>query len=144
MDGIFAIAAAVRRFGQGRPGGWLLFEGLVGVIAGIVAFFFTSIASLALLFLIAAWAIITGIMEIVQAVELRRVLTNEWLLILGGAAAVIFGVLILFFPGAGLVAVTWLIGIYAIIYGVLLLGLAWRLRGFKRAAERAGAMGHPA
>jgi uncharacterized membrane protein HdeD (DUF308 family) len=91
VDGIFALVAAIRYAEPGTPRSWLLFEGVVGIIAGILAFLFTGIAALALLYLISAWAIVTGIFEIVQAVELRRVIVNEWLLILSGIASVIFG-----------------------------------------------------
>lgn len=129
VDGIFAIAGAVRRFEQRRPGGWLLFEGIAGVIFGVLAFFFTALTAQALLYLIAAWAVITGTLEIAEAIELRLVLENEWVLILSGAASVVFGALMFFFPAAGLVAVTWVIGIFAVIFGGLELWLAWRLRG---------------
>lgn len=129
VDGIFAIAGAIRRFEQRRPGGWLLFEGIVGVLVGFLAFIFTGLTAQALLYLIAAWAVITGTLEIAEAVELRLVLENEWVLILSGAASVVFGILLFFFPAAGLVAVTWMIGIFAVIFGGLELWLAWRLRG---------------
>ena len=95
---------------------------------------------MALLFVIGAWAIVTGVFEIVQAVGLRHVIANEWLLLLSGAASVIFGVLI-FFPRAGLVAVVWLIGIYAIVFSVLLIGLSLRLRSLRvRLPESSGRM----
>lgn len=136
VDGILAFAAAVWRFERRQPGGWLLVEGAVGVIAGILAFIFTGIAALTLLYLIAIWAILTGALEIAAAVELRRALTNEWLLILGGAASVVFGALLFFFPEAGIVTVAWLVGVYAIIFGALEAGLAWRLRSVRRAIER--------
>ncbi len=128
IDGIFSIVAAVRAIGRHGRFGWLLFEGIVGVIAGILAFVLPGLTALVLLYVIGAWAIITGIMEIVQAIELRRVIRNEWLLILGGAASVIFGVLLFLFPGAGALAVVWLIGAYAIIFGALLIALSLRLR----------------
>lgn len=128
VDGIFALVAAFRNAAPGMSRGWLIFEGIVGVLAGILAFLFTGIAALALLALISAWAIITGILEIVQSIELRRVITNEWLLILSGVASVIFGVLLVLFPSAGIVAVSWLIGIYALVFGVLLIVLSLRLR----------------
>lgn len=131
VDGVFAIAAAVRRIQHRAPSGWLLLEGIAGILAGILAFLFTGIAAVALLFLIGAWAIVTGVFEFVQAVELRRAIANVWLLLLSGAASVIFGVLIFFFPSAGLVAVVWLVGIYAIIFGVLLIALSLRLRSLR-------------
>ena len=132
VDGIFAVVSAIRGRTAIRDWGWLLVEGIIGILIGVVTFFSTSTTALFLLYLIAFWAIITGIAEIVQAVQLRRTIPNEWALILGGAASVIFGVLLLLFPGTGALAIVWLIGIYAIIFGILLLALAWRLRGMQQ------------
>ena len=127
VDGILAVWAAIR--GEtGAQNRWaVLFEGIVGVIAGIIAFVWPGISALAILYVIAAWAIITGIFEIVSAIQLRQAISNEWLLGLSGVASLIFGIVIALFPGSGVLAITWLIGIYAIIFGILLLGLAWRL-----------------
>ncbi len=132
VDGIFAVVAAIRGRTELRDWGWLLIEGIIGILIGIITFFSVSTTALVLLYLIAFWAILTGIAEIVQAVQLRRLISNEWLLILGGAVSVIFGLLLIIFPGSGALAVTWLIGIYAIIFGILLLGLSWRLRGMQQ------------
>jgi uncharacterized membrane protein HdeD (DUF308 family) len=136
VDGIFAIAAAVRGFERRRGNSWwLLVEGIAGIIAGLVAFFWPGITALVLLYIIAGWAIVTGILEIVQAVEMRRVIRNEWLLILSGVASVIFGILLFLFPGAGALTVVWLIGIYAIVFGALLIGLSLWLRRMQRTVE---------
>lgn len=132
VDGIFAVVSAIRGRTTIRDWGWLLAEGIFGILIGIFAFFRTGATALFLLYLIAIWAILTGIAEIVQAVRLRRVISNEWLLILGGAASVLFGLLLIIFPGTGALAVVWLIGLYAIIFGLLLLGLSWRLRGMQQ------------
>jgi uncharacterized membrane protein HdeD (DUF308 family) len=124
IDGVFAIVAGA------RSGSWLLgLEGALGIVAGALAFFYPGITALVLALLIAAWAIVTGIVEIAAAIGLRRVISNEWVLIVGGVLSIVFGVLIAVFPGAGLVAIIWLIGIYAILWGAVLLGLALRLRG---------------
>jgi uncharacterized membrane protein HdeD (DUF308 family) len=132
VDGIFAIIAAVRAIEQRRSFGLLLFEGVVSIIAGVLTFFYPGLTALVLLYFIAAWAIITGIAEIVQAVEMRRVIRNEWLLILGGVASVLFGILLILFPGTGALTLVWLIGIYAIIFGGALIGLSLRLRGMQQ------------
>lgn len=137
VDGIFALVAAVRVAGaQGR---WwpLLLESLVSIAAGVLTFVWPGITALALLFVIAAWAIVTGVFEIVAAVRLRKEISDEWALGLSGAASVIFGFWLLIFPGAGALAVVWLIGIYAIVFGVLLLMLAFRLRGMQEMAPAA-------
>lgn len=135
VDGIFAIIAAVRAIEQRRSFGWLLFEGVVGIIAGVLTFFYPGLTALVLLYFIAAWAILTGIAEIVQAIELRRVIHNEWLLILGGIASILFGLLAFFLPGVTALTLIWLIGIYAIIFGVALIALSLRLRGMQHRRE---------
>ncbi|MGE5333693.1 MAG: HdeD family acid-resistance protein [Nitrososphaerota archaeon] len=128
IDGIIAVYLAIRGRQNLRNWGWLLVEGIAGILIGILTFRWPGVTGLVLLAFIAAWAIITGIMGIFEAIELRRVINNEWLLILSGAASVLFGLLLIIFPGTGALALIWLIGIYAIIFGALLLVLAWRLR----------------
>jgi uncharacterized membrane protein HdeD (DUF308 family) len=107
-----------------KEDGWaLLFvEGILGIVAGVVAFVWPGITAFALLFLIAAWAIVSGIIEMVAAFTIPVMGTkNEWLLGLAGLASVIFGVLVAIWPRQGLLAVVWLIGIYAIVAGILYL-----------------------
>jgi uncharacterized membrane protein HdeD (DUF308 family) len=127
VDGVLALVSAFRTSHDHRWG--LIVEGIVGIGAGVVTFLYPGITALVLLYIIAAWALITGILEIVVAVRLRRVVTNELWLILGGVASVLFGLALLAAPGAGAVAVIWLIAIYAVVFGVLMLGVAWRLHG---------------
>ena len=130
VDGIFAIVAAVRAAGQEARWWLLLVEGILGVLVGIVTFIWPGLTALALLYLVAAWAIVTGILEIVGAIRLRREIEGEWALILAGVLSVIFGVLLAVIPApAGLLSLTWLIGVYAIVFGVIMLILAFRLRG---------------
>jgi len=83
---------------------------------------------LALLYLIAAWAIVRGVSEIVAAVRLRRHITNEWMLIVGGALSILFGVLVALFPGAGAISLVWAIGVFAVVFGLVAVGSALRLR----------------
>lgn len=129
VDGAVVLGAAIaNRVPIGRSRGWLVFDGIVGVAAGIVTFAWPDVTALALLFVIAAWAIITGVVEISTAIELRQVIHNEWLLGLAGVASVVFGILLVITPGAGALVITWLIGWYALFFGVMLLSLAWRLR----------------
>jgi uncharacterized membrane protein HdeD (DUF308 family) len=127
LDGLLALYAAARSGGKDL---WArLLEGVVGIVAGLIAFFMPGLTALALLFVIAAWAILTGAMEVIAAVRLRQVIQNEWALIFAGVLSVLFGLLLIVQPGAGVLAVVWLVGLYAIIFGVALLALAWRLRG---------------
>jgi uncharacterized membrane protein HdeD (DUF308 family) len=128
IDGVIALFLAIRGREYNRNWGWLLVEGIAGILIGILTFRWPGVTALVLLAFIAVWAIVTGIMEIFGAIELRRVINNEWLLILSGVASVLFGLILLVFPGAGALALVVVIGLYAIIYGLLLLGLAWRLR----------------
>jgi uncharacterized membrane protein HdeD (DUF308 family) len=129
VDGIFAIVAAVRAAGEEDRWWLLLIEGILGVLAGLVAFFWPGLTALALLYFIAAWAIVTGIMEIVAAIRLRQEIEGEWALGLSGLLSVIFGILLVVLPApAGLLSLVWLIGAYAVATGVLLLILAFRVR----------------
>jgi uncharacterized membrane protein HdeD (DUF308 family) len=136
IDGIVAIYLAFRGRANNRNWGWLLVEGIAGVLIGIITFRWPGVTTFVLLAFIAAWAIITGVMEIFEAIELRRVIDNEWLLILSGAASVLFGVLLLLFPSGGALALVWLIGIFALIFGILLLVLSWRLRGMAQSGQQ--------
>lgn len=139
VDGVFAIAAALSPAGR-QVNRWLLgLEGVVSVIAGIIAFVWPGITALALLYIIAAWAIVTGVLEVIAAFRLRQEIQGEWLMGLGGVASVIFGLLLVIFPGSGALAVVWLIGVYAIVFGVVLVVLGLRLRSWH---ERAGVT-HP-
>jgi uncharacterized membrane protein HdeD (DUF308 family) len=128
-DGLFTLVAAARAVGGGGRRLALVFQGALGIAAGLVALFWPGLTALALLWTIAAWSILTGLLEIAAAVRLRREIEGEWLLGLGGIASVLFGALLLARPGSGALAVTWLIGAYAISAGFLLLMLSFRLRG---------------
>jgi uncharacterized membrane protein HdeD (DUF308 family) len=134
VDGIFAIVAAFRVAG-GRGRWWLIIEGVLGILAGIVTFLYPGLTALVLLYIIAFWAILLGIMRIVTAISLRREIQNEWLMILGGALTVIFGILLIVLPGPGLLSLTWLIGIWALIFGIALIALAFRVRNMGQAVQ---------
>lgn len=132
VDGVFTILAAIQH--RTEHNWWVhLLEGVIGIIAGIVVFtyplFSTIAAALFVLYLVAAWAVITGVMEVWAAVELRKQIENELLLVLGGVLSLVFGVALVLFPGAGILTLLWLVGIYAIAFGIVLLALAFRLRG---------------
>jgi uncharacterized membrane protein HdeD (DUF308 family) len=127
VDGIFAIVAGLRGSGSRR---WLLLaEGVLGVLAGLIAFFWPGITALVLLYVIVAWAIFTGILKVVMAIWLRREIENEWLMVLSGVLSVLFGVILAVLPGVGLLSLVWLVGIYALIFGVALIVLGFRVRG---------------
>ncbi len=144
VDGVFAIISVLTHHTEGDARWLLLLEGIAGILAGILTFIYPNITALVLLYLIAAWAIVTGVLEIIAAVRLRREITNEWLLALAGIASVVFGVLAALYPQSGALAIVWLIGIYAIIFGFLLLFLGFRLRSYAEARGRPPMTGAPA
>jgi uncharacterized membrane protein HdeD (DUF308 family) len=96
----------------------------------VLTFLAPALTALALLFYIAIWAIATGVLEIVAAIRLRKEIENEWMLIVAGLASVVFGALLMAQPAAGALALLWLIASYAIFFGVLLVILAFKVRGF--------------
>jgi uncharacterized membrane protein HdeD (DUF308 family) len=127
VDGILAIVAGIRG-SEGRR--WLLLaEGVLGVLAGLITFFWPGMTALFLLFVISAWAIFTGLLKVVMAIFFRREVENAWLMGLSGVLSVLFGVVLAVLPGAGLLSLVWLIGIYALIVGVVLIVLGFRMRG---------------
>ena len=128
IDGILAIISAVRAVRGHKRWGAFLLEGIVGILAALCAWLVPGVTLAFLVFLIAAWAIVTGILEIVAAIRLRRHIPGEWLLILTGVISIIFGVLLYIAPIAGAIVIVWWIAAYAMIFGILLLILALRLR----------------
>jgi uncharacterized membrane protein HdeD (DUF308 family) len=145
VDGVTAVFTAVRGGAAAvRSRGWLAFEGIIGILAGLVAFFWPSITALALVWVIAAWAVVTGVLEIAAAIRLRKEIEGEWMLILAGVASVIFGVLLAALPGPGALTLVWLIGAYAIVFGVLELALAFRMRRLRHGGGQFAGHGRPA
>jgi uncharacterized membrane protein HdeD (DUF308 family) len=131
LDGAFALVAA---FGPNVHHRWvLILEGIVGLGAGFVAFRYPGLTGLTLLLLIAWWAVVTGVLEIVAAIQLRKQIVDEWWMILAGALSIVFGVLLLINPGSGALAVLWIVGFYAILFGVALVLLSFRLRKHRTA-----------
>ncbi len=127
-DGIVALVAVLQRRGVW----WMqILEGVAGIAAGIFAFSRPGLTAFALLYLIAAWAVVTGVLELFAAVELRKVIEGELMLVLAGMASIAFGVLMMMRPAAGALALVWLIGGYALVFGALLIGLGIRLRPSK-------------
>jgi uncharacterized membrane protein HdeD (DUF308 family) len=130
VDGVFAVAAALVGRPRGMPWWALLLEGLAGIAVGIMTVAWPGITALVLLYLIAAWAVATGVFEIVAAIRLRKEIRGEWILALSGVLSVLFGLALVVNPGAGALAVVWLIGAYAIAFGILLIALGFRLRSY--------------
>lgn len=128
-DGVLAIVAAFQMRQLAKDWWVVLLEGLAGILVGIIALVYPSVTAVALYLLIAFWAVFTGIMEIIAAIRLRHEIENEWSLILTGVLSIILGVVLIIFPLVGAVGLVWTIGIYAILFGLLMLYLAFTVRG---------------
>jgi uncharacterized membrane protein HdeD (DUF308 family) len=140
-DGVLAVVwAIVKRRAGSFPWGMLL-AGLASIVVGVLTFLWPGITALVLLYMIAAWAIVRGVFEVVAAVALRRELEHEWLLALSGVLSIALGVLLVIAPGAGALAVLWWIGSFAIVAGVLMIVLGFRLKGLKEDGLRRPAYG---
>ncbi|MFL6351052.1 MAG: HdeD family acid-resistance protein [Bryobacteraceae bacterium] len=142
IDGVVNIAGAWRASKAHERWGVLVIEGVVGILAGIVTFAWPAITAIVLIYVIAAWAIVTGIFEIMAAVRLRKHISGEWLLALAGVASVVFGILLMAAPLIGALVIGIWIGVYALIFGAMLIGLGLRLRSWSKGrGEAAIAMG---
>jgi uncharacterized membrane protein HdeD (DUF308 family) len=133
VDGIFAIVAGVRAAQRHERWGWLVFEGILDLIAGGIAVVWPVITIVVFALLMGAWAIVTGALLFGASFRLN-IPHGRWLMALAGAVSVIWGFLLIFWPLIGAVVLTWWIAAYALIFGVALLVLAFRLRGRRRAA----------
>ena len=128
VDGAIVLGAAFSGAAKPMPSWWLVLVGLLGIAAGIVTFLWPGMSAILLILFIGAWAVAHGIFEIVGAIQLRKEIENEWMLILGGIISVIFGIIVLIAPGAGALALVWWIAIYSIVFGVMFVAFALRLR----------------
>ena len=137
VEGLFTLQGVAS--GAFRSGGhkWLLvMHGVAGVLTGVIAFFWPSITTLALLYIIAFWALFTGLLELGDAYRFRKVLRNDWMLAVAGVLRVAFGAILVAAPGEGALAITWLIGWFALLWGAMHLAFAWRLRQLQTQIER--------
>ena len=131
IDGVFLLVKAIAGW-KARDDRWLLlFEGLLGIGIGVITFFAPGVTAIVLLFYIAAWSLTTGILEIVGAIRLRKEIKGEVWWILSGIVSILFALLLMIFPGAGILGLVWLLGVYAIVFGVLLIALGIRIRAHR-------------
>jgi len=141
VDGIASLMMSIQHRNQER---WWLpaVLGILGIIAGILVFAYPVFATISavffVLYIVAFWAILGGIFEIMQAIELRKEIEGEFWLGLSGLLSVLFGVFLIFAPGAGILALLTIIAAYAIVYGVMLIVLAFRLRGMTSQGQQPG------
>jgi len=132
-DGVFALAAAIFGRGNTKVRWWLMLVGVLGIAIGIGTFVWPGLTALTLLYFIAGWVVATGVLQIIGAIELRNVIEDEWWLIVDGALAALFGIFLFIMPGAGALALIWLIAMFAIAYGILMVGFAFKVKKFKEA-----------
>jgi uncharacterized membrane protein HdeD (DUF308 family) len=135
VDGGLAIYSAIKAAQNGDRWGLLILEGIVDIAAGVVAFLWPGITAVAFVLLIAVWALVSGALMLVAAFRLN-IDHGRWWLALGGIASIIFGVVLLIAPVVGAVVLTWWLGAYALVFGVSLLILAFRLRSRAGSAQR--------
>lgn len=133
VDGVVAIWAAFSASGDDAgPRWWLGLSSIVSILAGIVAFVYPGLTALVLLVVIAVWAIVIGVLQLYAAMQLRKVINNEWWLILSGLLSIAFGAVLIAWPGTGALAVIWTIAWFAVFFGCMFIGLAFELKKFKR------------
>jgi uncharacterized membrane protein HdeD (DUF308 family) len=137
VDGVAALVGGWQSKDAGKPMWTVVLIGLVGIAAGVFTFVQPGVTAIALLMLIAVWAIVNGVLEVSAAIRLRKEIENEWLLILSGLLSIAFGAMMILNPGAGAMAVLWLIGAFSVAYGALLVILSLKLK--KHAAARPAA-----
>lgn len=128
VDGVFTIVGVFGGTRGGTPRWVSLIQGVLGVLAGLIAFFLPGMTAVVLLYLVAFWSIFTGIFQAATAIRLRREIEGEWALVASGVISVLFGLLLAVLPAVGILSLIWLVGIYAIIIGVLLIVTAFRVR----------------
>lgn len=133
VDGALALYMAITGRGGPIPSWWLVVVGLAGLVAGALTFFWPGVTALVLVLFIGAWALISGIFQIIGAIQLRKEIDNEWMLILGGVVSVLFGIGVLIVPGAGALALIWVIAFYSILFGILTVAAAFKLKKHKAA-----------
>jgi uncharacterized membrane protein HdeD (DUF308 family) len=132
LNGIAAVAGAIRNRKQEDDWWVMLLLGIVSVGAGVLALVNPEATALVLVLLIGANALVTGVLDIVAAIRLRKTIEGEWMLALSGLASIAFGAIVFFFPAAGALATVWLISLYAFVSGALLLAVALRARAVVR------------
>ena len=131
-DGILALIAAIRGGGV-VPRWWLALGGVVSILTAVLVFAWPGLTALVLVYLIGFWSILRGVLEIIGAIRLRNEIANEWTLGVAGALSVIFGLILVIMPGAGAIGLLWLIATWAVLFGLLLIWVAFKVRKLAKA-----------
>ncbi len=132
VDGVLAVVAAVRGGGL-APRWWLALSGVLGIGAGAVAFVWPGLTALVLIYLIGFWSIMRGVLEVIGAIHLRKEIANEWTLAAAGILSILFGLILVFAPGPGALGLLWLIAAWAILFGALMIFVAFKVRKLAKA-----------
>ena len=127
-DGVLAIVAAVRGIKEGDRWGWMTVEGVLGILAGLIALFFPGLGGLTLTLLVAAWALATGTFEIAAAFKVRKLIKDEWILFVGGGLSILLGIMMFMRPAAGALVIVWWLGAYLLLYGALAFAFSLKIR----------------
>lgn len=137
VDGVFSVIAGIVRATERRERWWVLvLEGVLGILAGVATLIWPGMTALVLLYFIAAWAVITGVLEIIAAIRLRKEIQGEFWLAFAGLASILFGIALFLFPSTGALAVVWMIGAYGLAFGVFMIILAFRLRSWGKSGQQ--------
>lgn len=137
VDGVFAIVAAVRAARANERWGLLVLEGVADIAIGVLGFLWPGLTAVAFVVMLAAWALVTGVLMVAAGFRLS-IPHGRWLLVLSGVVSIVFGVLLAMAPILGAVVLTWWLGAYAVVFGVMLIALAFRLRARKGTPTASG------
>ena len=137
VDGVIALIAAFTGGARQAPAWWLVVVGLLGIGAGIATFVMPGLTAILLILFIGVWALVHGIFEIIGAIQLRKEIDNEWMLILSGVISVLFGLVVVIVPSAGALGLIWAIAAYSIVFGISFIALALRLKNHRHEAAAA-------
>lgn len=133
IEGVFAFIGAVSWGLTGNQRLLLVVLGLLGLGVGVTAVMYPGLTAVVIVALIAWWAIFSGAIQLIVAIEMRKIIENDWLLVVGALLSILFGVLLLWRPLAGILTLSWLFGIYALLYGIMMLSLGFRLKSLRSA-----------
>ncbi len=136
LDGVLTLFFSIATHKEDERWGMLAASGIAEIVLGVVIFIWPQITAQIFVYMVAAWAIMTGVFEILAAADFRGVIDNGWLLILTGLLSVAFGVLLIVYPSAGAISLVWIIGLYAIVNGILDIVFAFRLHGLAKKVEK--------
>lgn len=138
LSGIVSVIGIIKNKERDDNRWLLLILGLVSIGAGVIAMVHPALTALVLVLVMGANALISGVLDIIAAIRLRKAIHGEWMLVLSGIVSITFGVLVFLFPQAGALAMVWLVSFYAVLAGALLLGAAFRLRTSTKTAKAGG------